>query len=230
MRAVALVAAAGSGERLGGGQPKALVPLGGRPLLAWCLSALAASRHLDRAVLAAPPGHEGELSRVAKDAAPTLRLDIVAGGDSRSASVANALAAAGECDIMAIHDAARPLVTADLFDRCIEELQSHDCSGVVAAAPATDTIKEVDAGGTVLATLVRSRLWAVQTPQVFRTEALRRALAAGSLGRAYDDAQLVEDAGGTVRIVAATRENLKVTNKLDLRLAEALLAARSAGA
>jgi 2-C-methyl-D-erythritol 4-phosphate cytidylyltransferase len=100
----------------------------------------------------------------------------------------------------------------------------------VAAAPATDTIKEVDAGGTVLATLERSRLWAVQTPQVFQTEALRRAFAAGSLERAYDDAQLVEDAGGTVRIVAATRENLKVTNELDLRLAEALLTARSARA
>ena len=111
--------------------------------------------------------------------------------------------------MVAVHDAARPLVTAELLDRCVSQLERWGCDGVVAAARAVDTIKEADAGGRVLATLERSRLWAVQTPQAFRARPLARALADGDLDRAYDDAQLVEEAGGDVRIVEAPRQNFK---------------------
>jgi 2-C-methyl-D-erythritol 4-phosphate cytidylyltransferase len=223
---VALVAAAGSGVRLKGDVPKALVPLGGRPLLAWCLAALEDCRTVARAVVAAPPGHESDLARVAATFAPNLETDVVTGAQSRSGSVARALSAAGDSELVVVHDAARPLVTAELIDRCVEQLERLGCAGVVAAARATDTIKEADSGGHVIATLERSNLWAAQTPQVFRAEALRVALSGATLERASDDAQLVEAMGADVRVVEAPRQNLKVTTGLDLRLAELLLSAR----
>ena len=114
-----------------------------------------------------------------------------------------------------------------MIDRCVEQLRHWGCDGVVAAARAVDTIKEADAGGRVIATLERSRLWAIQTPQVFRAEALANGARRGDLGRAYDDAQLVEAVGGDVRIVEAPRQNLKVTTPHDLRVAELLLEERA---
>jgi 2-C-methyl-D-erythritol 4-phosphate cytidylyltransferase len=225
--ASALLAAAGTGERLGAGTAKALVELGGRPMVAWSLFALEASSTVKSAVIAAPPGLEAELTAVAAAAAPSLAVSVTAGGPSRSESVANALAAMKGSEDVVVHDAARPLVTAELFDRCVEQLRRWDCDGVVAAARAVDTIKEADAGGRVIGTLERSRLWAIQTPQAFRAAALAKAFADGDLGRAYDDAQLVEAIGGDVRIVEAPRHNLKVTTAHDLRLAAWLLGERA---
>jgi 2-C-methyl-D-erythritol 4-phosphate cytidylyltransferase len=125
-----------------------------------------------------------------------------------------------------VHDAARPLATAALFAQALDELAREDADAVIAAAPVTDTIKEVGQDGrTVTRTLDRTRLWAVQTPQVFRRRALERALAAPEedLGRATDDAWLVERAGGVVRIVGSDPGNLKVTTREDLMVAELLL-------
>jgi 2-C-methyl-D-erythritol 4-phosphate cytidylyltransferase len=224
----ALVAAAGSGERLGIGGPKALAELAGRPLVAWCLTALARSSSVEALVVAAPAGFEETVEGVARETAPGLRAAIVGGGTTRSQSVANALGAAGAAEVVLVHDAARPLVTPELVDRCVERLESWRCDGVVAAARAIDTVKETDAGGRVIATLERANLWAVQTPQVFRADALRSALADAALDRAYDDAQLVEAGGGDVRVVEAPRENMKVTTAFELRVAELLLSARRA--
>ena len=131
---------------------------------------------------------------------------------------------------MIVHDAARPLVTPELIDKCVEQRLKWACDGVVAAARAVDTIKEADAGGRVIATLERSRLWAIQTPQVFTSKALRDALQRGDLERASDDAQLVELIGGDVRIVEAPRQNFKVTTQHDLRVAELLLTERERSA
>ena len=135
----------------------------------------------------------------------------------------NALAAAPEARTVVVHDAARPLLTLDLVEACLAALMGVD--GAIAAAPVTDTIKEAFPDGTVERTLDRSRLWAVQTPQVFRADALRRALDVdeGVLAAATDDAGLVEAAGGSVRVVEAPRENFKVTSAADLARAEALL-------
>jgi 2-C-methyl-D-erythritol 4-phosphate cytidylyltransferase len=224
--ATALLAAAGTGERLGAGTPKALVELAGRPMVAWSLLALEASSTVRSAVIAAPPGREAQLAAVARAAVPSLAVVVTAGGSSRSESVANALAALEGSEDVVVHDAARPLVTAELFDRCVEQLGRWNCDGVVAAARAVDTIKEADAGGRVIGTLERSLLWAIQTPQVFRAAALARAFADGDRDRAYDDAQLVEAIGGDVRIVEAPRHNLKVTTAHDLRLAAWLLQER----
>jgi len=123
-----------------------------------------------------------------------------------------------------VHDAARPFVTVDLVERCLAALV--DVDAVVAAAPVTDTVKEAGQDGLVRRTLDRSGLWAIQTPQVFRADVLRRALDAddATLAAATDDASLVEAIGGSVRVVQAPPENLKVTSPADLRLAEVLLA------
>ena len=170
----------------------------------------------DRVVVAVPAGYEG-------------LPDRVKGGASRSASVRAALAVVPEATVAVVHDAARPLVTRDLVERCLRALREGDTDGVIAAAPVTDTIKEADVHRRVLRTLDRSVLWAVQTPQVFRAATLRSALDVGAetLAAASDDASLVEAAGGTVAVVEAPAENLKVTTATDLRLAEALLASRA---
>ena len=152
----------------------------------------------------------------------------VAGGATRSASVRNALAAARADEHVVVHDAARPLVTAAHFLGTLAALEHADAA--IAAAPLTDTVKEAGADRLVTATLDRSRLWAVQTPQAFRRQALERALAVSDdvLAAATDDAWLVERTGGTVLVVESSPENLKVTTPHDLRVAELLLGASAA--
>jgi 2-C-methyl-D-erythritol 4-phosphate cytidylyltransferase len=223
--ATAVVAAGGSGERLSAGIPKALVPLQGRPMIAWCLAALDASERIRSVVIAAPPGHEHEVEAIACDSLE-MPFTVATGGGTRSESVANAIAAVKGSHELVIHDAARPLAMPDLFDRCVERLDHWGCDGVVAAARGVDTIKEADAGGRVIGTLERGTLWVVQTPQAFQAGPLRRALDQGDLTRATDDAQLVEAVGGDIRVVEAPRHNLKVTNEQDLRIAELLLGQR----
>jgi 2-C-methyl-D-erythritol 4-phosphate cytidylyltransferase len=156
--------------------------------------------------------------------APAGTLGVV-GGEQRSLSVRNALRAAAG-DPVLVHDAARPLVTVELAQACLDALDARDLDAAIAAAPVTDTIKEAGADRLVARTLERSRLWAIQTPQAFRREALERALSQSDdiVCAATDDAALVEALGGRVGIVEAPRENLKVTTPLDLTLAERLLA------
>jgi 2-C-methyl-D-erythritol 4-phosphate cytidylyltransferase len=211
MAVVGIIPAAGSGERLGASGPKAFAMCGGRSLLDWSLEVL--EDVCDRVVVAVPAGFED--------------TDRVLGGASRSESVRLALAAAPEASVAVVHDAARPLISRDLVERCLEAL-SGGWAGVVAAAPVSDTIKEADPSGRVVRTLDRSALWAIQTPQVFPADVLRRALdvEAATLAAATDDASLVEAAGGSVRVVEAPPENIKVTRPVDLALAEALLRAR----
>jgi 2-C-methyl-D-erythritol 4-phosphate cytidylyltransferase len=218
--AVALVVAAGRGERLGKPVPKAFANLAGRPMVEWSIATLQRVAAVTEIVVALPEGI----------AAPAGTVGV-RGGSERSHSVRAALAAAsgGDDDLVVVHDAARPLVTAELVQACLDAL--GDADAAIAAAPVTDTIKEC-ADGRVVRTLDRSRLWAVQTPQVFRRAALRRALDQNhaAIGAAPDDASLVEALGGTVHVVPAPRENLKVTTELDLRVAEMLLAERPAAA
>ncbi len=231
----AVIAAAGSGERLGAGGPKAFVPLAGRPLVEWSIAAMRAAG-VRSIVVACPPGHVHDLGG--------HDLVVVDGGATRAQSVANALAAVGT-ELVAIHDAARPLVTPELIEGVVATLVADpEADGAIAATPVTDTIKRVGAkpparGSLVAhglnkepreveATVDRSGLWAAQTPQVFRVAALRRALEADSaqVETATDEAMLIEAAGGRVLIHPSLPENLKVTTPRDLRLAELLLAER----
>src|SRR5438270_4441244 len=213
--AVALIVAAGRGERLGSGRPKALVPIGGVRMLEWSVRVLRAVKAVERIVVALPPG---ELA-----AAPEGTV-AVEGGATRSQSVREALRASGEGDPVIVHDAARPLAARELFERALSELERSGADAVIAAAPVSDTIKQV-AGDerTVARTLDRSALWAVQTPQVFRRGPLERALSEASeelLAEATDDAWLVEQAGGVVRVLESPAPNIKVTTQTDLRVAE----------
>ncbi len=216
--AVALIVAAGRGERLGYRRPKALVTLAGRPMLEWSVAALQALPAVVQIVVALP---SAEL-----DQAPAGTV-AVAGGAARSESVLAALRAT-RGDPVIVHDAARPLASPELFERALAELEASGADAVIAAVPVSDTIKELGADGhTVSRTLDRARLWAVQTPQVFRRAALERALLGASgqeLAAATDDAWLIERAGGVVRVVQASPDNFKVTTRTDLKLAELLLA------
>jgi 2-C-methyl-D-erythritol 4-phosphate cytidylyltransferase len=214
--AVALIVAAGLGERLGASRPKALVELAGRPLLQWSVDVLSSLSAVERIVVALPPDVEAPKGTVG-----------VEGGAVRSESVRLALVAAGPGDPVLVHDAARPLLTAELARATLDALK-EGVDAAIAAAPVTDTVKQADSEGVVRRTLDRAGLWAVQTPQVFRRDTLERALDVPEevLAQATDDAWLIERAGGRVVVVPSTPENLKVTTALDLDLAELLLARR----
>lgn len=200
-------------------------------MVEWSIDAFRACESVHSIVVAAPAGHIGDLGG--------HDLGVVPGGATRAQSVANALAAVGT-DYVAIHDAARPLLSPELVEALVADLDANaDAAGVIAAAPVTDTIKRTASCSlssnserkeqlTVEATEDRSRLWRAQTPQVFRTDALRDALAAAERPEeATDESMLVEEHGGTVLIHPAAERNLKVTTPLDLQVAELLLQSRS---
>jgi 2-C-methyl-D-erythritol 4-phosphate cytidylyltransferase len=230
---VALIVAAGLGERLGAPHPKALVELAGRPLWKWSLCTLREAAGIGRIVIAMPPAYEidGATREVSIGLPSSLNAIAVKGGATRSESVRLALAAAGDgqdSDLVLVHDAARPLLTVELIEATLAAAAGEGVDAAIAAAPVTDTIKQANSEGVVTRTLDRAGLWAVQTPQVFRRGALERALDVPDdvLAQATDDAWLVERAGGRVVVVPAPKDNLKVTTPLDLDLAELLLARR----
>jgi len=217
--AVALIVAAGLGERLGAGRPKALVELAGRPLLHWSVEVLSAVPAIERVIVALPEGVSAPAGTVG-----------VRGGAVRSESVRLALAQAGDgddADPVLVHDAARPLLSAELVAATLAAVAEDGVDAAIAAAPLTDTVKRAGsevcrqdgaraAGGegsatrslpVVSETLDRAGLWAVQTPQVFRRAALQRALDVPDavLAEATDDAWLVERAGGRVVVVSAPK-------------------------
>ena len=209
MTAVALIVAAGRGERLGSSAPKALVALSGRPMLEWSVAALRAADGIGAIVVALP----GD----ALDAAPAGCV-AVAGGAERSHSVRAALAAApGGRGRRPGPRRRAPAADARARRRAAWRALDEDggWDAAIAAAPVTDTVKRAADGVRVTETLVRSELWAVQTPQVFRRAALERALSRpdAELAAATDDAMLVEQDGGRVRVVEAPAENLKVTTR-----------------
>ncbi|MGV0626883.1 2-C-methyl-D-erythritol 4-phosphate cytidylyltransferase [Mycolicibacter minnesotensis] len=215
---VAVVPAAGSGIRLGAGMPKAFFLLGGRTLVERAVAGLRDSGVVDQVVVAVPAGLTDEAKMILGDTAT-----VVAGGADRSESVRLALAAAGEPDFVLVHDAARPLTPPDLIVRVVEGLRAG-YRAVVPAVPVTDTIKAVDANGTVLGTPERAGLRAVQTPQGFDAELLLRAYRqAGSATPFTDDASMVEHVGGQVQVVDGDPLAFKITTALDAVLAEALV-------
>jgi 2-C-methyl-D-erythritol 4-phosphate cytidylyltransferase / 2-C-methyl-D-erythritol 2,4-cyclodiphosphate synthase len=216
MARLLLIVAAGSGTRLGRATPKALVPLAGRTLLDWALDALAPMAFA-RTVVAAPPERVREVAGLVGP-----RAIVVAGGETRSESVRRGVAALSpaDADVVCVHDAARPLVTAAEVGAVLASAERTGAA--IAATPVVDTIKKAS-GQRVLATIDRGNLFAAATPQAFRYETLRRALEQGD---ATDEAALCERIGIPVSIVPVSRLAFKVTTPADLELAEAILAAR----
>ena len=226
-RTAAIVPAAGRGERLGPGAPKALRTLAGQPMLLHAVRALAAARSIDLVVVAAPEDGVDEARSILAGLDTEAEIVIVSGGETRQDSVARALLALpADVDVVLVHDAARPLVPPDVVDRVSAAVRGgHDA--VIPTLGVVDTIKEVD-DGVVVGTLDRSRVHAVQTPQGFARAVLQRAHASSEGSDATDDAGLVERMGVVVHTVAGDEEAFKITRPLDLVLAEAILVRRRA--
>ena len=217
---VAVVLAAGSGERLAAGVPKAFFHLDGRTLVERAVSGLLESGVVDRVVVAVPADRTDRAKLILGREAT-----IVAGGANRGDSVSRALAAvadAEEPDFVLVHDAARALTPPDLVVRVVEALRSGH-SAVVPVLPLSDTVKAVDANGAVLATPDRAGLRTVQTPQGFATDLLLRAYQRAVTADFTDDASLVEQIGGQVQVVDGDPLAFKITTRLDLLLAQAIV-------
>jgi 2-C-methyl-D-erythritol 4-phosphate cytidylyltransferase len=218
---VAVVPAAGLGERLRAGIPKAFYELDGRTLLERAVSGLLESQVVNHVVVAVPADRIAQAEEVLAGQA-----SVVAGGVGRTESVRMALAAlSGEPDFVLVHDAARALTPPALIVRVVEALRAGH-GAVVPALPVSDTIKAVDANGVVLGTPERAGLRAVQTPQGFATDLLLRAYerAAQAAGAAFtDDASMVEHVGGQVQVVDGDPLAFKITTQLDLLLAQTIV-------
>lgn len=222
------VPAAGRGERLGAGTPKALRSLGGVPMLVHSVRAMSRVRGVDLIIVAAPAGQVDEVRALLAGTVPDADVTVVAGGDTRQESVARSLIAMpADVSIVLVHDAARPLVPAEVVERVIAAVRQGD-PAVIPVLPMVDTIKQVDDRGGVIATPDRAGLRAVQTPQGFARDVLQRAHASAQVDDASDDAGLVERLGVPVRTVTGHEEGFKITRPLDLVLAEAVLAQRRA--
>jgi 2-C-methyl-D-erythritol 4-phosphate cytidylyltransferase len=217
---VAVVPAAGSGERLAAGVPKAFYQLDGRTLVERAVDGLLESGVVDRVVVAVPADRTDRAKLILGRGAT-----VVAGGTNRVESVSRALAAvadAEEPDFVLVHDAARALTPPDLVVRVVEALRAGH-PAVVPSVPISDTVKAVDANGAVLDTPVRAGLRAIQTPQGFATELLLRAYQQAGTGDFTDDASLVEHIGGRVQVVDGDPLAFKITTRLDLLLAQAIV-------
>lgn len=218
---VAVVPAAGAGKRLAARVPKAFFHLGGHTLVERAVAGMQESGVVDRVVIAVPPDRTDQAKLIL--GGDTV---VVAGGASRVESVRLALAAVGESEFVLVHDAARPLTPPALIVRVVEALRAGHAA-VVPAVPVADTIKAVDSTGAVLSTPERAALRAVQTPQGFVTEVLLRAYqqaGAGPAGADFtDDASMVEQIGAQVHVVDGDPLAFKITNPLDLMLAEAIV-------
>jgi 2-C-methyl-D-erythritol 4-phosphate cytidylyltransferase len=217
----AVLAAAGSGERLDVDRPKAFAQLRGRPLLAESLERLENSDWIEAIVIVAPEEWEEPAILLAEEVGAGKVTACVTGGASRSDSVRLGVAEVPEdAAVVLVHDAARPLLPAEVIERVVTAL-GEEWDGAVPALPVADTLKRADGASTVVETVDRTGLHAVQTPQAFVGPVLRRALAGGA--EASDCAGLVESAGGRVKLVAGDRRLLKVTTPADLAFVEMLL-------
>lgn len=222
-----LIAAAGSGRRMGAAGNKLLLPVAGRPVLAWTLEAALACPQIRWIGIVGQPVDAEAVAGIVAAAAADRPVHWIEGGDTRQESVRLGLAAlpAGAGGVL-IHDGARCLVEPSLLTRCAEAVAAGEA--VIAATPVTDTIKQVDAIGLIAATPDRQGLWAAQTPQGFPVAQLTRAheRAEAEGWNVTDDASLFERLGLAVRVLEAPPSNIKLTTRFDLVIAEAVLAAR----
>jgi 2-C-methyl-D-erythritol 4-phosphate cytidylyltransferase len=219
----AVIVAAGRGERLGGDRPKAFAKLNGRALLAESLERLEASDLVDSIVIVAPEGWEEPTILLAEELGAGKVSASVSGGATRTESVRAGVAEVPEeALVVLVHDAARPFLPGDVIERVLAPL-GEGWDGAVPALPVADTLKRAGPDGAVAETVDRSGLYAVQTPQAFLADVLRKALA-GAVEDASDCAALVEAQGGRVKLVEGDRRLVKVTTAEDLALVASMLA------
>lgn len=227
MIAGAVIVAAGRGERFGA-NGKIMVPLAGRPMLAWSLDAIEAAGTIRDVVLVVGEHTEAPVRTLVEQGPWSKVGAIVLGGAQRHESVqAGVRALTDDVEVAVIHDAARPLAAPDRFDACARV--AAEMGGAILAVPVTDTVKRVGPDGVIVETVDRASLWAAQTPQAFRREQLLEAWERSSHDRsanATDEAMLFERMGWPVRLISGSRENLKVTLPEDLMIADFLLRSR----
>lgn len=221
-RTLAVVPAAGSGERLGFKTKKPFVLLKGVPMIVRTLKALSASKKVDRIITATDKDSVKRLKGLVRKYRLAKVIDVIEGGATRLESVRNCLQASGdEADIILIHDCARALVDCGTIDRSIELAAKY--GACISAVPEIDTVKVAGKDMNVRNTPERSSLYRAQTPQVFRRDIIKKAYASMDISRATDDSSLVEAMGVRVKILVGSYRNIKITTKEDLKLAEVLL-------
>ena len=224
---VAIIVAAGAGERMGGVQ-KAFTPLLGRMMIAYSLQAMDDVGEIGHIVVAAARDGVGRARSLISSMNLRTKPIVCAGGATRRDSVLAGLRASPPSELSIVHDGARPCITPDLIERGIAVARATGAA--IPATPVNDTIKEVGPGGLIVRTPERSRLFAAQTPQIFATELLVRAHAEASPDLLLDDASLFESLGWPVYVYEGDPSNLKVTRPIDIALAEAVLRERGVGA
>jgi 2-C-methyl-D-erythritol 4-phosphate cytidylyltransferase len=218
-RVCAIIAAAGQSLRMNG-IDKIMASLAGKPVLAWSIEAFQACPLVDRIVLVNSQKTLDPVQCMVIDNKWTKVAEVCTGGQRRQDSVAAGLRLMGDCEWVIIHDGARPLVTRELIERGLEA--ARETGAAVAAVPVTDTIKLAGEDRTVIETPPRQNLWAVQTPQIFRTAILKEAYRQ-AVGDVTDDATLVEQTGTQVKLYLGSYDNIKITTPRDLAIAELLL-------
>ena len=217
MHVTAIIAAAGEGRRLGAGMPKQLLEIGGRTILERSVSAFVGHDRVDDVIVVLPAALANAPAAWTKSTLPAVR--IVAGGSRRQDSVANAFdSVSADSDVVLVHDAARPFVSADLISRAIDAAAEHGAA--IVALPVRDTVKRVESRGSsrvIADTIPRDSVYLAQTPQAFRRDVLRDAVALGRSGvDATDEAMLAERAGHAVHSVEGEPSNVKITTADDL--------------
>jgi 2-C-methyl-D-erythritol 4-phosphate cytidylyltransferase len=216
--ALCAILAAGSSSRVG--TDKVGADLGGQPVLAWSLAAALASGAFERIIIVTRRDRVGAVEAIVRPRASAV--DVLAGGETRTASSWAALDAAAGADVIAIHDCARPFAPPSLFERCVEIARKEGTA--VAGLPLADTVRRADEAGAAIEEVSRDGLWSAQTPQAFRRELLERARSAAGARSFGDDAAALTAAGIPVRMVLGERRNLKITTLEDLAYARELVA------
>lgn len=228
VRVSAIIAAAGSGTRLGLAQPKAFVSVGAHPLLYYSLRTIRELPQIVEAIITIPPGADESARAQVSQAGLRIPVKLIQGGAERQDSVRIALSiTSAESELVIVHDAARPFVSVAIFQACIDAAARS--SGAIAAVPVSDTLKQAR-DGVVLSTSPREGLFQAQTPQAFRRDLLitGHAQSGKEAITATDDAYLVEQLGVGIEIVAGSALSFKITTPEDLRMARALIASDAA--
>ncbi len=224
MSVYAIIPAAGQGKRFGGA--KQLQMLGGRPLFLHAIEALNSSSRITGIVVVVRPDDEKQIKGILQRPSLTKVIKVVPGGQERQDSVRRGFEALPPCDLVLVHDGARPFVNGEIIERVITAAERHGAS--VAGMPVKETIKRVTTGETVVETVDRSPLWSIQTPQAFRHEIFKRAIEKAAADRflGTDESMLVERLGEKVKVVLGSPYNIKITTPEDLEIAHAFLEMR----
>lgn len=226
MSNTAVILAAGLGKRMQAGHNKQFIEICGQSILTHTLTVFAQIPEIAKIVLVVRAGEEDTCRNMIPEIAENKTV-LAIGGKERQDSVHNGIRAiTWECEYILIHDGARPLVTEEVIRRTL--LAAQNSGAAICAVPVKDTIKQADSDGNVLATIPRESLWAVQTPQVFRADLIRRAYENAYVHNHYgtDDASLVEYLGEKIKIVTGDYENIKITTPEDIPTAEQILQKR----